>query len=107
MPRSHRRALVTTVVGVMAVSSASLGILPAGAIALAASNGPSTFLPKSGFTVPHPPTAARVNGAVGEGVCYLDCQQVQAGTVAAGFGSFVEDVPVTFAAIIGYGVLDK
>jgi hypothetical protein len=63
-------------------------------------------VPKSGFTVKTPPTAAQLDAAVTDGADYLDCQQDQT-SGDPNFGSFNGDVPETAAAIIGYGVLDR
>jgi hypothetical protein len=67
---------------------------------------PKTFVPKSGFTVAKPPTAAQVDAAVLAGVEYMDCQQDQtAGDT--NFGSVNGDTYETAALVIGYGVLSK
>ena len=98
---------MATVVSATTLLALSLGSVPAGADATVPAHASvKGFVPKSGFTVKHPPTAVEVNAAVAAGVDYLDCQQDQ--TVAdPNFGSFDGDVPETSAAIIAYGVLDK
>ncbi len=114
MARSRRRgrnaSVLVTAMLAAALATGWLASVPAGASShsgpTATRSEPHAFVPKSGFTVKDPPTAAQVNTAVADGVDYLDCQQDQTKT-DSDFGSFDGDVPETAAAIIGYGVLDK
>jgi hypothetical protein len=70
---------------------------------------PKTFVPKSGFTVASPPTAAQVNESVLAGVEYMDCQQNESGDLTSNpdFGSVNDDTYETSALVIGFGVLSK